>query len=225
MRYLIKDLQKKIEKTYALETGITNIEQYIIGDIGYKRFYMGKEINTVINSQSSKARVLIREGGDTLKATIYYPDNLIQILEDNDPRAGIHDDNVDACASFVEELDHFLFIAQNFKWNKPFSMLELELQANITKYLVLKHFIALQTRSRKLSQFYKEYIKYHLFYKREYDIENASERARYEDTKIFATIYINYIDLLSNEERLREIRKFSRMSGAAKINHIKSIKR
>ena len=33
---LIKELQKKIEKTYALDTGITNIEQYIIGDKGYE---------------------------------------------------------------------------------------------------------------------------------------------------------------------------------------------
>jgi hypothetical protein len=34
---LIKELQKKIEKTYALDSGITNIEQYIIVDksLGY----------------------------------------------------------------------------------------------------------------------------------------------------------------------------------------------
>ena len=40
---LIKELQRKIEKTYALDTGITNIEQYIIGDKGYKEFYAKEE--------------------------------------------------------------------------------------------------------------------------------------------------------------------------------------
>ena len=41
---LIKELQRKIEKTYALDTGITNIEQYIIGDKGYEEFYAEENI-------------------------------------------------------------------------------------------------------------------------------------------------------------------------------------
>ncbi|MGR3319823.1 MAG: hypothetical protein ACUZ8O_15255 [Candidatus Anammoxibacter sp.] len=224
MRYLIKDLQRKIEKTYALNTGITNIEQFIIGDAGYERFYTHEEIETVVNNPFSDARVLIRDKGETLKASIYYPDDLIKVLENNDPRFGIHDDNIDACASFVEELDHFLFIAQNFRWNRPFSLLELELQANITKYLVLKYFIALQIGTTRLTRFYREYIRYHLFYKREYDIDDASEKKRYEDTRVFAVIYTNYIDQLSPEDRLRDLREFSRMAGPSKISHIQSIK-
>ena len=49
---LIKELQRKIEKTYALDTGITNIEQYIIGDKGYKEFYAKEKIRTVVKSHS-----------------------------------------------------------------------------------------------------------------------------------------------------------------------------
>ena len=77
---LINELQKKIEKTYALDTGITNIEQYIIGDKGYEEFYAKEEIRTVVNSRSG-ARVLIRDAGDMLKVSIYYPDALIRELE------------------------------------------------------------------------------------------------------------------------------------------------
>jgi ABC-type lipopolysaccharide export system ATPase subunit len=57
---LIKELQRKIEKTYALDTGITNIEQYIIGDKGYKEFYAKEKIRTVVKSHSG-AKVLIRD--------------------------------------------------------------------------------------------------------------------------------------------------------------------
>ena len=218
---LIKELQKKIEKTYALDTGITNIEQYIIGDKGYEEFYANEEIRTVVNSHSG-ARVLLRDTGDTLKVSIYYPDALIRELEDNDPRLGIHDENIDLCASFVEELDHFLFIAQHYKSNRPFSLLELELQANVTKYLVLKYFVALQNRSLKLSRFDKEYIRHHLFYKRKFDIEDTSERKRYEDAGKFGMMYTEQIDLLSHEERLRDLRLFSRMTCPSKIRHIQS---
>ena len=218
---LIKELQRKIEKTYALNTGITNIEQYIIGDKGYEEFYAKEKIRTVVNSHSG-AKVLIRDAGETLKVSIYYPDELIRELESNDPRLGLHDGNVDLCASFVEELDHFLFIAQNYKQNRPFSLLELELQANVTKYLVLKYFIALQNKSVKLSNFDKEYIRYHLFYKRKYDIEDTSERKRYEDAVKFGMMYTKHIDLLPQEDRLRDLRQFSRMTCPSKIRHIQS---
>src|SRR3990167_3028219 len=216
---LIKELQRKIEKTYALDTGIANIEQYIIGDKGYKEFYSKEEIRTVVKSHSG-AKVLIRDTEHTLKASIYYPDKLIRELEDNDPRLGLHDDNIDLCASFVEELDHFLFIAQNYKQNRPFSLLELELQAKVTKYLVLKYFIALQNKSIKLSKFNKKYIRYHLFYKRKYDIEDGIERKRYEDAVTFGMIYTEYIDLLSQEDRLRDLIQFCRMTCPSKIRHI-----
>jgi hypothetical protein len=115
-----------------------------------------------------------------------------------------------------------LFIAQNYKQHRPFSLLELELQANVTKYLVLKYFVALQNKSLKLSKFDKEYIRYHLFYKRKYDIEDASEKKRYEDAGKFGMIYTKYIDLLPQEDRLRDLRQFSRMTCPSKIRHIQS---
>ncbi|GJQ60810.1 MAG: hypothetical protein D8M57_12055 [Candidatus Scalindua sp. AMX11] len=222
---LIEELQRKIEKTYALNTGITNIEKFVIGDYGYKEFYLEERIQSVVENDSSGSRVFIRDGGDTLKMSIYYPDKLIKVLEENDPRLGLHDDNIDECASFVEELDHFLFIVQNFRQNRPFSLLELELQANVTKYLVLKYFISLQNRAMRLREFDKEYIKYHLFYKRKYDIEGTIEKKRYEDAKKFGMIYTRYIDYLSHEERLRDLRLFSRLTCPSKIQHVLSRKK
>lgn len=221
---LIKELQRKIEKTYGMDTGIANIEQFVIGDMGYKIFYANEEIRRVVDSINSGAQTLIRDCGKIIKVSIYYPDKLIKILEENDPRFGIHDGNIDAFASFVEELDHFLFITHNFKFNRPFSLLELELQANITKYLVLKYFMALQNRALRLTNFDKEYIRHHLFYKRIYDIRNASELERYEDAKRFSMIYIRFIDMLPSEDRLRDLRRFSRMACTSKISYIRSIR-
>jgi hypothetical protein len=89
---------------------------------------------------------------------------------------------------------------------------------------VLKYFIALQNKSVRLSKGDKEYIRHHLFYKRKYDIEDAAERKRYEDAKLFGMIYTKYIDLLSHEDRLRDLRQFSRMTCPSKIGHIQAIR-
>ncbi len=224
MTFLIKDLQRKIEKTYALDTGIANISRFVIGDIGFNMLYGNDEPSNTVNGAYYGARVLLRYIGNDLKALIYFPDRLIKTLEENDPRFGINDDNIDACAGFVEELDHLLFIAQHYKLNRPFSLIELELQANVTKYLTLKYFVALQNRSKRLRSIDKEYIKYHLFYKRVYDISDPSERERYEVAGFLGMLYTEYIDTLSYEDRLRDLRQFCRMTFATKASYIHSKK-
>jgi hypothetical protein len=60
--------------------------------------------------------------------------------------------------------------------------------------------------------------------KRKYDIEDNSERKRYEDARGFGSAYTKYIDLLSQEDRLRDLRQFSRMTCPSKIRHIQSAK-
>jgi hypothetical protein len=73
-----------------------------------------------------------------------------------------------------------------------------------------------------LSKFDREYIRHHLFYKRKFDIEDTLERKRYEDAGKFGMMYTEQIDRLSHEERLRDLRRFSRMTCPSKIKHIQS---
>jgi hypothetical protein len=73
---LIEELQRKIEKTYALDTGITNIDEFVIGNRGYKEFYAKEEIRTVVNNSHSRSQIFIRDVGNRLKISIYYPDDL-----------------------------------------------------------------------------------------------------------------------------------------------------
>ena len=57
---------------------------------------------------------------------------------------------------------------------------------------------------------------------RNYDIEDTSERRRYEDARKFGMMYTKHIDLLSYEDRLRDLRQFSRMTCPSKIRHIQA---
>ena len=90
----------------------------------------------------SGARTLVRETDEGLRASIYYPDRLIRVLEQHPPQHGLCDANVDAFATLVEELDHFLMIVARARSGRPLTLFELELHANVSKHLVLSRFLA-----------------------------------------------------------------------------------
>ena len=62
--------------------------------------------------RAAGARTLVRETREGLRACIYYPDGMIRRLELFPPQRGLGDENVDAFADLVEELDHLLLLAE-----------------------------------------------------------------------------------------------------------------
>ena len=139
---LLEVLQTLIERTYRMETGVREIERFVVGDRGFRRLYAAREVVHVVESAGfADAQVLVREGGDGVRVNIYYPDALIAALEGRNPLRGLDVSNLDAFAVFVEELDHFLVLAARALEGRAVSLFELELHANVTKYLAARHFL------------------------------------------------------------------------------------
>jgi len=227
-----------------MDTGIEDVGKFIIGDKTYQRLYGDERIVTSINSSNTGARVLIRQYAEPLRVSLYYPNWMIEKLEKNDPRFGVYDINIDEVAVFVEELDHLLLIAQNYKHQKPFSLLGLELHANITKYLVLSYFIANQMALPRLNPVFRELLKRHLFeenqYVRKAEPSQAQERLRlvarneaiskspqeirrYKEANRLAWKYINFLEELDKETYLQEIRKFNKLTSTEMVSYIEKI--
>jgi hypothetical protein len=220
---LLEELQRKIEKTYAMDTGIDNVDKFIIGDRTYQRLYGEGRIVTSINSSYTSARVLIRQNTEPLRVSLYYPNWMIEKLEKYDPRTGVYDINIDEVAVFTEELDHLLLIAQNYKHRKPFSLLGLELHANITKYLVLSYFIAHQMSLPRLNPVFSDLLKRHLFEDNKYIGKSAQEIERYTEANRLAWKYIDFLEKLNKEEYLQEIRKFNKLMSAEMVSYIEKV--
>ena len=106
---LLETLQQVIERTYDLDTGVTDIGRFVIGDEGYRALYgrwhdAGLIRETVAaGSADGTARTLVREHDEGLALTIYYPDSLVECLEGNDPTRRLDDGNVDSFNTLVEE--------------------------------------------------------------------------------------------------------------------------
>ncbi|MFQ6040993.1 MAG: hypothetical protein ACE5PV_09065 [Candidatus Poribacteria bacterium] len=220
---LLEELQRKIEKTYAMDTGIEDVSKFIIGDRTYQRLYGDERIVTSINSSNTSARVLIRQHAQPLRVSLYYPNWMIEKLERYDPRFGVYDVNLDEVAVFVEELDHLLLIGQNYKYQKPFSLLGLELHANVTKYLVLSYFIANQMALSRMNPVFRGLLKRHLFEEYRYAGKSPREIQRYVEANRLAWKYINFLENLNREEYLQEIRKFNKLMSAEMVSYVEKI--
>ncbi|HIE27411.1 TPA: hypothetical protein EYP66_09010 [Candidatus Poribacteria bacterium] len=220
---LLEELQRKIEKTYAMDTGIEDVGKFIIGDRTYRRLYGDERIITSINSLDTNARILIRQHTEPLRVSLYYPNWMIEKLERYDPRFGVYDVNIDEVAVFVEELDHLLLIGQSYKHRKPFSLLGLELHANITKYLVLSYFIANQMSPPRLNSVFRDLLKRHLFEENQYVGKSAQEIERYTEANRLAWKYINFLEKLNKEEYLQEIRKFNKLMSAEMVSYVEKV--
>ncbi len=219
---LILTLQRLIERTYDLDHGLADISPYIIGDEGYTRLYAGRNVAQKVGAaaRGSSARTLVRDDNGSWRVCLYFPDSLVANLEQNDPARRLGDDNVDDFATLVEELDHFLVIADRHRAGGVISLLELELHANVTKALMLELFVARLRRRPSLDASDRAWVRHHLFGKSEYREEDTEVRDRYRDAATLAVRYLDHLHALPADERPRELRLFHRRTHHEKIAQI-----
>jgi len=76
------------------------------------------------------------EGSDELGLSLYLDPALLGRLAREDPLVRLHAGNVADYWTALEGVSHFLYLAWNARHDKPVSLLELEMQAEVDKYVV-----------------------------------------------------------------------------------------
>ncbi len=214
---LLEQLRGLIERTYGFDTGIDDLGRFVVGNAGFRRFYAGREAMTRVDSGVTQARTLVRDTPGALRACIYYPDELIEVLERHPPQRGLADENVEAFSTLVEELDHLLLLVWRKRQGRKVSLFELELQANVTKHLVLAHFLA-GGRGR-LEPHERRWLRHHLFENGFYVDEDPAVAERYRQA---ARAAVQFIDRLPARvrKRLTVLRRFHDADVAGKYELI-----
>jgi len=219
---LFSQIQRLFERTYA-QVGI-NLEDCLIDRARCAQLSIlaGKSAREL----SELARTFLRRAGDQLYVGIYYSRWLIQQLERHDPRAGLSDRNISSLIMFVEEINHALHAALQFKigrreiGSEDFAR-NLELQAQIDTYLVLLLFVAFFRKTQKVSRTDRRWLRFHLFEsKNPGGFRDENLRRRYSETTELAANYTDYLDSLNGLRRLDEIRRFRSLEYGAKKQRI-----
>jgi len=216
---LLEQVRGLIERTYDHRTGLGPLAPFVIGDEGYRRVCAVRSIVRRIGAaEGDGAQVLLSQELDgTWKAALYFPDALIAALEACPPTRGIDARNVAPFAAFVEEIDHLLLVATRVRGGPDLSLLELELHANVTKELVVRHYVDRTSRSQEDPRLAGAWVRHHLFDKPTYCDPDPLVRDRYRDAAALARRYLDRLSHLPRHERVTDLRRFSRLSHHAKI--------
>jgi hypothetical protein len=216
---LLEAVRGLLERTYRLRTGLNDLAPFVIGDRGFRLLYERRPPSHGVGAAlDGEARTLVRETDQGVAACIYFPDALIAQLEAYPPQRGVGDENLEAFAVFVEEIDHLLLIAERSLGRRPVSLFELELHADVSKYLVLARFLA--GASGHLGAARRTWLRHRLFDpERDSDGDPAALR-RYRDAARWAVRLLDGLGRLGAAERVAALRRFHAADLPAKLGLI-----
>ncbi len=207
---LFSQIQRLFERTYE-DVGL-NLEDCLIDQPRCRQ--LSALAGAQARELSELARTFLRATDGRLHIGIYYSSWLIQQLERHDPRAALHDENIQCLIAFVEEINHALHAALAFQRgmrgieDEGF-LRHLELQAGVDTYLVLLLFVAFFRKPRRITRRDRRWLRFHLFTRKDpgaYD--DPGLRNRYRETNLLARRFTRFLDSLSDLRRLEEIRLF-----------------
>lgn len=219
---LFSEIQRLFERTYA-HVGI-NLEECLIdrdrcGQLSRLAGASAREL-------SELARTFLRKANDQLYIGIYYSQWLIEQLEKNDPRRGLSDANIRQLIAFIEEINHALHAALQFKRgvreieSEDFAR-NLELQAQVDTYLVLLLFVGFFRKTQKVSRADRRWLRFHLFSRTQPEAyADPNLRGRYLETGELGRQYTLCLDALNGARRVDEIRVFHALDYQGKKERI-----
>jgi hypothetical protein len=165
------------------------------------------------------------EEGDTgeIAMSLYLDPELLERLDRADPMERLHDGNVADYWTALEGVSHFVYLAWNAGHDKPVSLLELEMQAEVDKYVGSYWLMRRQFPDR----FPAELLRL-LFERTRIDSRLAAGREDlYREASRYAERFCRRLERSlrgargrSQAEVLTELRRFYRLTNARKVAHI-----
>ena len=128
------------------------------------------------NRRAWREALFVRKAGDTLELGLYIDPTMVTHLEESSPC-----DLADDLGCVAEGVSHFLYIIDRYQQERSLSVLELELQGEVDKFLV-RGLLSLETEGRiPIDLFERQFLSTH------YDPHlSETERECYETASHFA---------------------------------------
>jgi hypothetical protein len=173
------------------------------------------------SGSSDEQLIVAQPGGDEVGMSLYLDPALLRRLQQADPIKSLHLGNLADCWTALEGVSHFLYVAWNAGHDKPVSLLELEMQAEVDKYVATYWLMRRQFPER----FPAELLRV-LFERTHIDPALAEGREDlYRQASGYAQRFCRRLEqrlrkAQSAGEVLAELRRFYRLTNARKVAHI-----
>ena len=212
---MLAELQQQLTDIYRVDPGY-RVTDFLITD---------PKLAAILSSQSilpdSEETVLLSEDGDGLSLSVFLDESMLRRLNESNPLRRLRAGQLNDLWTVLEGISHFNYIAWCASRDKCVTLLELELQAEIDKF-VSTWILAHQQKRTALAKQLHGWLFDNVSFRRDLDPE---QRLRYVTANNYAARYCFGIrDRLTDDksDALDELRHFYRLSQTDKFSHIHS---
>jgi hypothetical protein len=176
------------------------------------------------NTRNNDERLLISEYQDGLELSLYISADVYKHIENSHPINLVKQGKHSEFCLMLEGVSHFLYVAWNANHQRQVTLLEMELQAEIDKFILMQSLIDNEQESDSINN-----LRSWLFDNNTYDAAlDTNELERYEQANYYAGKYCmalqqNYKLSGLDNRLLNDLRRLYRMSQQEKMRYINKL--
>ncbi len=210
-------VQESLERIYRIRLD-SDIQQYIIdsGTLDALARHLG--------IPSQPCQVILHEGEQATEIAVHVDEEILARLEDANPLETLSAATLGDFCALAEEVSHFVYLVWNIRNERSVRRLEIELQAEVDKYVLCALILLGQSRPEGLRGLLAR-----LFHRFRLDERlDVGERERYLRANGLALRYCSFLEArflrrASTPDLLHEIRYFYRLPQEEKIHRIRRL--
>ncbi|MEM6532840.1 MAG: hypothetical protein AAF654_09450 [Myxococcota bacterium] len=122
----VGEVQDLLESLYAVETGLA-VDDYLVGE-GTRALLPGA-------LDGVPEQLFVVDHGDEIDLALFVDPEVLATMARHPPRQRLHQPNFEAFCIALEGVSHFITLAWRAQRERPVSGLELEVQAEVDKFL------------------------------------------------------------------------------------------
>jgi len=214
---MLQHFQSLLSELYDIEQRF-DVLDYLVTD---NRILAAVEQSSV--TREAEEKLLICQSDGELALSLYLAPELLERLQIHDPRDWLGRQNFADFCTVLEGISHFNYVVWNASADKSVTLHELEMQAEVDKYVGALAVLAGQPNSVLIDSLYDRLFENPQFAA---DLE-PDELERYRSASAFAAKFCcslarRFPHGLSRPGMLGELRTFYRLSQPDKVSHIRS---
>lgn len=168
-----------------------------------------------------KEKLLVQQEGEDMGLSLYLHTDVINSLTEQSLERQLEHGNLDNLCHAIEGISHFLYLIWRALRQHEVSLLELELQAEVDKYIVLLSLFRKLKKSSAISSLHQTLFENIRFD----DMLSESEVIRYREANHYAGRYCRlfaerYLQEFGSRRMYSELREFYRLGQNAKLRRI-----
>ncbi len=210
---MLAELQRQLSEIYQVGRDY-DVRDYVITDRMLAQILGGDAMLT-----NSDETLLVSQDEEGLALSLYLDREMISRLEAANPFDRLRADLLDDLWKVLEGISHFNYVVWKATQDRTVTLLELELQGEIDKF-VATMLLALGQSHTELLNSMHGWLFENVRYQAELDSE---QQRRYRSANDYAARFCHRLRaklLADDQSALRELRQFYRLQLADKISHI-----